>query len=390
MMKKFLYFFLCLALVSCKDPEIRISSDFNHGSIGNFEEWKPGHFRGSTSHWLKRDSIGDQYYWFYFKVEQDRPQRLTFELENLKGVYRGRPHLIYSDYTQPVFSYDQKIWQRIESVDYDSAAKSLKFSYLFESSPIWIAYAHPFTYERLTSFISSIRNNKYAIVEEISKTKEGRSIELINITDAEIALHEKKTVFFMAMQHAGEDAGAFYLEGLINFLLSDNEDAARARKLFDFKLIPMMNPDGVFQGTSRYNAEMEDLNNIWFSEEKMQPEVAGVQRWFNNMQDAGQDIDLFIDVHNHTQYYTYNVFLFKDSSMDSLRTVMNEHWPSRVWHSEPVGSAHAYFLANDIPSGSLELTQSFSEEGAYLDISDYHYYGAQTVLGLLEYYGFAE
>ena len=170
-------------------------------------------------------------------------------------------------------------------------------------------------------------------MEKISKTKEGRSIELISITDSKVASHEKKTVFLMAMQHAGEDAGAFYLEGLINFLLSENEEAAMAREHFDFKLIPMMNPDGVFQGTSRYNAEMEDLNNIWFSEEKMQPEVAGVQRCFENMRDAGQDIDLFIDVHNHTQYYTYNVFLFKDSSMDSLRTVMNKHWPSRVWHS---------------------------------------------------------
>jgi hypothetical protein len=390
MMKNILYLFLCLGIVSCTDPVIQISSDFDHGSIGNLEEWRSGHFRGSTVHWLKRDSIGDQYYWFYFKVKQDRPQKLTFELENLEGVYRGKPHVIYSEYTQPVFSYDQKSWNRIESVNYDSAAKSLKFSYEFESSPVWIAYAHPYPYERLVSFISSISGKKFVNIEEISKTKEGRGLELISITDPQFGSHEKKTVFLIAMQHSGEDASTFYLEGLINFLLSEDEDAARARRHFDFKLIPMMNPDGVFHGTSRYNAEMEDLNNIWFSEEKMQPEVEGVQRWFKNIRDAGRDIDLFVDVHNHTQFYTYNVFLFNDSSMDILRTVINKHWPSRIWHSEPVGSAHAYFVANGIPGASLELTQSFSEAGAYLDIADYHHYGAQTVRGLLEYYGFAD
>ena len=390
MSRKMLFVCLIISVVACNKPGIEISSDFDHGSIGTLEEVNPGYFRGTTRHWLKRDNIGDQYYWFYFKVDMDEPREITFELDNLQGVYRTKRHLIYSDDTQPVFSYDQTRWNRIESVSYDSAAKTMIFSYEFASSPVWIAYAHPYPYERMVSFVSSIRKNNHVTVEEIATTKQGRGVELISITDQEKQEDAKKTVFFMAMQHSGEDAGVFYLEGLISFLLSDEKDAVKARKHFDFKLIPMMNPDGVFQGTSRYNSEMEDLNNIWFSNEKMQPEVAGVQKWFEKRQEQGQNIDLFIDVHNHTQFYTYNVFLFKDNSMDSLRTVMNKYWPSRVWHSEPVGSAHAYFLAKGVPSGSLELTQSFSEEGEYLNISDYHYYGAQTVRGLLEYFEFVD
>ena len=387
MMKKILFLYLFIYIVSCTNSEVQISSDFDHGSVGTMKEVEQGYFRGSTKHWMKRDNIGDQYYWFYYRIDNIKSQKMTFELENLEGVYRNKPHLIYSDHTQPVFSYDQENWERIENVLYDSASRTLKFSESFDTSPVWIAYAHPYSYQRLKSLMSSIGKNQYVSVEEIARTKEGRRIEMLTITDSGTVDDRKKTILLMAMQHAGEDAGTFYLEGLINFLLTDDADAINARKQFIYKLIPMMNPDGVFHGTTRYNSEMEDLNNIWLSEEKKQPEVAGVKRWAENWLGQGHNIDLFIDVHNHTQFYTYNVFIFNDNSMDSLRTVMNRYWPMRVWHSEPVGSSHAYFYSMGIPSGSLELSQSFAEEGDYLNISDYHHYGAETVRGLIDYFG---
>ena len=349
-------------------------------------EIKPGYFQGSTQHWLKRDSIGDQYYWFYFKADYVKDKELSFELNDLEGVYRGNPHVVYTDYTQPVYSYDQVNWGRIQKVTYDSTSRKLTFSHQFKSEPVWIAYAHPYAYQRFESLLSSIRQNGFVDVEEIAVTKEERGINLITITDMEVPNHEKKTIFLMAMQHAGEDAGAYYLEGLINFLLSNNELALLARKNFVYKLIPMMNPDGVYNGTSRYNMEMEDLNNIWLNDEKMQPEVKGVRNWVERWYQEGNKIDLFLDIHNHTQLYTYNVFLFKDNSLDSLGITMDKYWPTRIWHSEPKGSSHAYFLKKEIPGGSVELTQSFSEQGDYLSISDYHNYGKGTIKGLLDYY----
>ena len=57
-----------LVFISCSSREVILTSNFDHGSIGDFQEIEPGYFRGSTKHWLKRDSIGDQYYWFYFKT----------------------------------------------------------------------------------------------------------------------------------------------------------------------------------------------------------------------------------------------------------------------------------------------------------------------------------
>ena len=375
-----------LVIISCSSREVIITSDFDHGSIGNFEEINPGYFQGSTKHWLKRDSIGDQYYWFYFKADNVKDQKLTFELNDLEGVYRKKPHIVYTDYTQPVYSYDQVNWGRIQEVSYDSASRKIEFSHQFKSETVWIAYAHPYPVQRVSSFFSSIRQHEYAKVEEIAQSKEGRDVELVMITDPKVPNQDKKTIFLMAMQHAGEDAGSFYMEGLINFLLSENEEAQLAREKFVYIMIPMMNPDGVFNGTSRYNMEMEDLNNIWLNDEKMQPEVLGVKNWVDTWYNDGGKIDLFLDIHNHTQLYTYNVFLFKDNDLDSLGITMDKYWPTRIWHSEPKGSSHAYFLKKEIPSASVELTQSFSEQGDYLSISDYHSYGAGTVRGLLDYY----
>ncbi|RKZ59643.1 MAG: hypothetical protein DRQ44_13505 [Gammaproteobacteria bacterium] len=125
-------------LISCSSPAIKLSYDFDRGSLGEMIEEEPGHFRGSTMHWLKNDSIGDQYYWFYFKADHVKDQTLTFELNDLAGIYRGKQHIVYTDYTQPVYSYDQERWERIRNVRYDSASSTFIFSESFTSEPVWI------------------------------------------------------------------------------------------------------------------------------------------------------------------------------------------------------------------------------------------------------------
>ena len=92
-MKKYLYLItplLILLSISCQAPSVKISADFDKGSIGNFTEAVPNHLTGTTKHWLKRDSIGDQYYWFYFKAEQVKNKRVTFELKDLIGLNRKK------------------------------------------------------------------------------------------------------------------------------------------------------------------------------------------------------------------------------------------------------------------------------------------------------------
>ena len=388
-MKQIHPLFLLALLVSffaCSTPDIKLSHDFDHGSLGEMTEIAPGYFQGNAKHWMKRDQIGDQYYWFYFKADHVKDRILTIVLRDLTGVYRGNTHLVYTNYTQPVYSYDQESWQRITEVDYDSTSHTFVFTQTFDQNPVWIAYAHPFPYSRILELMSRISDREYATVQSLAVTAQGREVRMVSITDPEIPDKDKKNILILAMQHAGEDAGGYFAEGMINFLLSEDPEAQRARQRSIYHIVPMMNPDGIFNGISRYNSAMEDLNNIWLDDARAQPEVSGVKSWADQWISSGNKIDLFIDVHNHTQFYTYHVFIFQDHLQDSLVTAMEPYWPVRIWHSEFEGSSCAWFFRQEIPAGTIELSQSRVGEGPYLTIEDYHRYGAGTVKGISGYF----
>ncbi|HLF32880.1 MAG TPA: M14-type cytosolic carboxypeptidase [Cyclobacteriaceae bacterium] len=375
-----------LALISCSQKKIRLSADFERGSIGAMEETGPGYFKGNTRHWMKWDNIGNQYYWFYFRAENVTGCRLTVELNDLIGVYRGNPHIVYTDYTQPVFSYDRQNWERITEVAYDSAARRFTFTQQFDRQPVWIAYAHPYTYSRLEEFTKSVGGVSGLEVRTLSKTAEGRDIRMFFITDAAVPVRDKKTILVIAAQHAGEDAGAFLAEGLVSFLISDSPEAAECRNKFNYAVVPLMNPDGFYHGITRYNSKMEDLNSIWTESTRSQPEVEGVKAWVNEWQAPGNKIDLFIDVHNHTQFHDYHIFIMEDNSLDSMAATVNKYWPVRTWHSLFAGSSCAWTFRQGIPSATIELSQGKIGEDHYLAIDDFLGYGKGTAEGLREYF----
>ena len=53
------------------------------------------------------------------------------------------------------------------------------------------------------------------------------------------------------------------MEGIINFLISNDQDAEKLRKLFVFKIVPMMNCDGVINGNSTTGLSGLDYNEEW-------------------------------------------------------------------------------------------------------------------------------
>jgi murein tripeptide amidase MpaA len=50
------------------------------------------------------------------------------------------------------------------------------------------------------------------------------------------------------------------MKGVIDFLISDNPEAKTLRDNFVFKIIPMLNPDGVINGNYRCSLAGCDLN----------------------------------------------------------------------------------------------------------------------------------
>ena len=149
---------------------------------------------------------------------------MTFELENMVGVYRERPHLIYNLDTQPVLGEDGgKTWRRITDRMHDPETFFFKFTCKIHSDLARIAFAHPQMSEHIADLIADVQASGHGRVETIAHSREGRPvyrIEIANAADPE----SKKHAIIIAQQHAGEDAAGFLAEGLARFLISDKPD----------------------------------------------------------------------------------------------------------------------------------------------------------------------
>jgi murein tripeptide amidase MpaA len=85
---------------------------------------------------------------------------------------------------------------------------------------------------------------------------------LITITNFSEDLTKKKGIVFTARVHAGETSSSYIIQGVMDFLLGDSEEAKKLRSEYIFKIVPMLNPDGVIVGNHRGALSGIDLNRM--------------------------------------------------------------------------------------------------------------------------------
>jgi len=73
----------------------------------------------------------------------------------------------------------------------------------------------------------------------------------------------KKAIFICSWVHPGESNASFVVEGIMKFLLGSSEEATLLWENFVFKIVPMLNPDGVIYGHYRTSLLGVDLNRRW-------------------------------------------------------------------------------------------------------------------------------
>lgn len=74
---------------------------------------------------------------------------------------------------------------------------------------------------------------------------------------------KKKVICICSRTHPGETLSSYIMEEIISFLVSEEPEAKRLRNVFIFKIIPMLNPDGVIHGNYRCSLSGADLNRRW-------------------------------------------------------------------------------------------------------------------------------
>jgi murein tripeptide amidase MpaA len=100
------------------------------------------------------------------------------------------------------------------------------------------------------------------------------------------------------------------LEGLVKALTEDTPRAQFLRRNVKFRVVPMLNPDGVVAGNYRTGYTGKDFNRLFTCpDEELHPEVHSLKEEVAKMKKLhGRDLLMFLDLHGHS--VKKNVFMY--------------------------------------------------------------------------------
>ena len=134
-------------------------------------------------------------------------------------------------------------------------------------------------------------------------------------------LSKRKVIILSARIHPGETNSSWMIQGVIDFVLSDDREAQFLRNNFIIKIVPMINPDGVIIGNYRCNLNGYDLNRKWKVNEKEAKPVIEVWQVKNMIQESveSKSIAFFCDFHGHNRKHGIFVYGCNNDNKPSLK-----------------------------------------------------------------------
>lgn len=307
---------------------ISVRWDFEGGNLGRVESAGTDHYRCHVKGQVDQDGRNRQANWYYFLVDHATNHVLTFDLVDLAGEYNYQPNrgAITKD-TLPFYSSDGVAWQPIEEAIYDPSEPKLQFSIRVRSDRLWVAHVPPYTTINLASLLRDLSATPYVKSETIGRTVEGRTIPLVTITDRSTPAGGKKVIWLMFRQHAWEAGSSWTGEGLMRFLTSSDPVAVRIRREAILKILPLCDPDGVVNGTVRFNHYGYDLNRNWdLIDPVKMPEITAERRAIFDWVDSGNRLDFFLTLHNDETNEYIQGPPDKTESLRPLLTRVFEYW----------------------------------------------------------------
>jgi hypothetical protein len=98
------------------------------------------------------------------------------------------------------------------------------------------------------------------------------------------------------------------MRGVLDFLTSEKAEARLLRDRFVFKVVPMVNPDGVILGNSRCELRGVDLNRTWAKpNRKTDPEIYHIKKMVMAYA-RSERLVMFCDLHGHSK--KKNIFAY--------------------------------------------------------------------------------
>ncbi|XP_073529725.1 cytosolic carboxypeptidase-like protein 5 isoform X1 [Phyllobates terribilis] len=317
------------------------SSRFDSGNLARVEKVErtdgdgdtPGGNGGSApapdyefNVWTRPDCAETEYEngnrsWFFFSVRGGAPgKQIKINIMNMnkqsKLYGQGMAPFVR---TVPIRSRwervrDRPTFQMVENqfvlsfvhrfLDCRGATTYFSFCYPFsyeESQELLAGLDDRFSDSRLMSPGSSPPDSIYYQRELLCHSLEGLRVDLLTLSSCHGMMEEReprldklfpdrscprpfrfsgKKVFFLSSRvHPGETPSSFVFNGFLEFILRrDDPRAAMLRRMYVFKLIPMLNPDGVVRGHYRTDTRGVNLNRQYLAPDfELHPSVYGAK-----------------------------------------------------------------------------------------------------------------
>ncbi|XP_068626632.1 cytosolic carboxypeptidase 1-like [Battus philenor] len=226
--------------------------------------------------------------WFYFEVrnmQQGRPyifnivnceksdSQFNFGMKpvlySVKEAITGKPGWVRAGseicYYRNSYHYAN---QRNHNKCYLTVTFNIEFPHT--NDVCYIAYHFPFTYSmlmtRILQWSLNLPTGTYLRAEPLCYSLNNNEVPLLTITADDSTSNpivDRDIIFLSARVHPGESNSSWVMDGTLRCLLSDSVTAAALRSKYVFKIVPMLNVEGVINGCHRCGLTNEDLNRRW-------------------------------------------------------------------------------------------------------------------------------
>ncbi len=383
--------------------QIRVSTEFESGSIGKYELIDSSIVKISEKDSLKTVSFNifsrfdpknpvdttlePSARWYFFRMEGVKGKQIFLNIKNSEAI-------------RPFYSYDGVNFKRFDASENINRGQIFK---IFQKDTVYISHYIPYTYSRNQAKIDEWAQKPFVKREEIGKSQNGLAVDMLTITDTSVPDKDKKRVWIHGRSHPSEQPANWHLEALINNIVADTPEARDMRRETVFYIVPMINPDGVAGGYSRSTSTGVNLEVNWDRPDSLTtPEVKLLKKKISELTSVAP-FDLLLNMHSqiansatywiHTAKSTTSRFLAKqillssltmgernyyapdDQSFSDMASRYPEGW---IWNqfgekTVPITFETPYTFFTNNPSGEWVSTETLSSLGlnSFYAIYDY-------------------
>ncbi|KAM6202249.1 LOW QUALITY PROTEIN: cytosolic carboxypeptidase 3 [Rhynchocyon petersi] len=265
--------------------------------------------------------------WYYFQVTNTQAGIVyRFTIVNFT-----KPASLYNRGMRPLFYSEKEAkihrvgWKRVgDQIKYyrnnlrqdGHRYFSLTWTFQFPHSQdtCYFAHCYPYTYSNLQDYLSRINDDpvrsKFCKIRVLCHTLARNMVYVLTITNPpkNTELKKRKAVILTARVHPGETNSSWIMKGFLDYILGDSSDARLLRDIFIFKVVPMLNPDGVIVGNYRCSLAGRDLNRSYTSVLKQSfPSVWYTRNMISRLMEK-REVILYCDLHGHSK--KENIFMY--------------------------------------------------------------------------------